>query len=108
MNDGKTIDRTGFSIIALQLEGFCHALRATIPHGLNPGPATIQILKKLRDDWASITTGKSLENLPEIDDKLTPVDVLALAETLRATALSFMEPDEFDRQRRAFGFPQND
>jgi len=69
-----------------------------------PGPGAIQILKKLRDDWSSITTGKSLENLPEINDNLSAVDLLAMAETLRATALSFVNPDEFAEQRRAFGF----
>ena len=104
MPDGKLIDRTGFSIVSFQLEGLCQALRATVPNGLSPGAGTVQILRKLRDDWASITTGKSLQNLPEIDGELSAVDLLAMAETLRATALSFMSPDEFAEQRRAFGF----
>jgi hypothetical protein len=106
MSEGKTIDRSAFSIISFQLEGFCQALRATIPHGLEPGAGTIQILKKLRDDWAAITTGKALDDLPEVDDNLSPVDVLAMAETLRATVLSFMNPEEFVQQQRAFGFTQ--
>lgn len=104
MADERLINRTGIFIISFQLEGLCTALRATVPHGLEPGPGTLQILKKLRDDWASISTGKALENLPEIDESLSPVDVLAMAETLRFTALSFMTPEEVKEQNRVLGF----
>jgi hypothetical protein len=47
-----------------------------------PGLRGIQNLMKLRDDRAPISTGRALEKLPEIDDKLCPVAVAAAGRVL--------------------------
>jgi hypothetical protein len=98
------IDRTGLFIISYQLEGLCTALRLTVPHGLAPGADTLAILKKLVADFASISTGKCLSNLPTITESSSPVDVLAMAETMRTTVLAFLSPEEISEHRRAIGF----
>jgi len=42
--------------------------------------------------------------LPKIDEKSPPSDILTFAEILRATAASFLSPDEITEKRRAIGF----
>src|SRR5205823_11516572 len=93
------IDRTGLFIISYQLEGLCTALRLTVPHGLAPGPDTLAILKKLVADFASISTGRCLQDLPTISQSSSPVDVLAMAETMRTTVLAFLSPEEISEHR---------
>jgi len=101
---GTPIIRTGLFIIAFQLEGLCSALRQVVPNGLQPSCATIALLKKLRDDFASISEGRSLENFPAIDDALSATDILVVAETLRSTVISFLTPDEQELRKQTLGF----
>ncbi|MEM1213612.1 MAG: hypothetical protein AAGI68_15090 [Planctomycetota bacterium] len=103
-DDGVLINRTGLFIISFQLEGLCTGLRLTVPHGLSPTAGSIALLKKLHDDFASISTGRSLDDFPPIDDSLSPVDVLVIAETLRSTVASFLTPDEREERDKTFGF----
>lgn len=103
-DNGEVINRTGIFIITFQLEGLCFALRQTVPHGLAPSVGSVTLLKKLHDDFASITTGRALNGFPEIKESLTPVDILAIAETLRSTAASFLTPDEREERNQTFGF----
>jgi len=100
----KLIDRTGVFIISFQLEGLCTALRLTVPQGLLPGTGTLAILKKLVADFESISSGQCLKNLPTISESSSPMDVLAMAETLRMTVLAFLSPEEISEHRRAIGF----
>jgi len=99
----KTIDRSGLFIISFQIEGVCTGLRLTVPHGLAPGKGTITILRKLVADFASISTGKMLKDLPEISESSSPVDILVFAETLRTSILAFLSPDEI-LERKTIGF----
>jgi hypothetical protein len=99
----RTIDRSGLFIISFQLEGVCTGLRATVPHGLAPGNDTVTILRKLLADFASISTGKMLKDLPDISETSNPVDILVFAETLRTSVLAFLTPDEIS-ERRSIGF----
>lgn len=98
----KIITRGGIWIISFQLEGLCAGLRALVPGGIDPGPASYRILRKLRDEWKSLSTGKAMEDLPDIDEKLSPAELLVLAETIRATVLSFMTPEEL-HERKSYG-----
>src|ERR1700734_2893596 len=98
------IDRTGLFIISYQLVGLCTALRMTV---LAPGEGTLAILKKLIADFASISTGRCLTDLPTISESSSPVDILAMAETMRTTVLAFLSPEEISEHRRAIGFHQN-
>ena len=98
------IGRTGLFIISYQLEGLCTALRLTVPQGLSSGPGAVAILKKLVADFTSISTGQSLKDLPPISDSMNPVDLLAMAETMRTTVLAFLSPEEISEHRRAIGF----
>lgn len=102
--DGRWIHRSGLFIVASQLEGLCQALRVTVSHGLPTGTATVTMLKKLQNDFLSFSTGRSLQNFPDINNDLSPVDILVIAETLRMTVLSFLSPDELSDQRQAIGF----
>jgi hypothetical protein len=100
---GSWINRSGLFIISFQLEGLCTALRMVIPNGLEPKAGTTALLKKLHDDFESLSTGRSLKDFPPIDESLSPVDVLVVAEVLRLTVLSFLSPDELSEQKQTFG-----
>jgi hypothetical protein len=100
---GSLINRSNVFILSFQLEGLCAALRIVVPNGLEPKAGTLALLKKLHDDFESICTGRSLQNFPTIDELLSPVDMLAVAEVLRLTVLSFLSPDELSEQKQTFG-----
>jgi hypothetical protein len=102
--NSEQINRSGLFILSFQLEGLCAALRHTVPHGLPPSRATIALLRKLYDDFDDLHTGRAIERFPTIDDALSPVDVLAIAETLRSTVVAFLTPEEREERHREFGF----
>ena len=100
----KMIERGGLFIISYQLEGLCTGLRLTVPHGLAPGKDSVAILNKLLADFASISTGKLLKDLPKITESSSPVDILVMAETLRTSVLAFLSPEEISEHRKTIGF----
>ncbi len=100
----RLILRGALFIISFQLDGLCTALRYVVPAGLRPGAGTIALLRKLHDDYASISSKRPLAGFPAIDDDLSAVDVLAVAETLRSTVLAFLTPDELEDRKQVLGF----
>jgi hypothetical protein len=100
----RLIHRSGLFIISFQLDGLCTALRYTVPAGLQPAAGTVALLRKLYDDYASISTKRQLAGFPDINDDLSSVDLLSVAETLRSTVLAFLSPDELADRKRALGF----
>ena len=100
----RLILRGALFIISFQLDGLCTALRYVVPAGLQPGAGTIALLRKLHDDYASISSKRPLAGFPAVDDDLSPVDVLAVAETLRSTVLAFLTPDELEDRKQVLGF----
>ena len=100
----KVVERGGLSIISFQLEGLCNGLRQTVPRGLAPGKDTVAIIKKLLADFASISTGKLLKDLPTLSETSNPVDILVMAETLRTSVLVFLTPEEIAEHRGTIGF----
>lgn len=103
-SDYQHIDRSGLFVLSSQLEGLCAALRHTVPNGLQPGHGTAALLKKLYDDFDEIHTGAALDRFPAIDEALAPVDLLAIAETLRSTVMAFLTPEEREERKEVFGF----
>lgn len=103
-NQEKIIERGALFIISYQLEGLCTGLRMTVPQGLAPGKDTITIINKMLADFASISTGKVLKDLPTISETSSPVDILVMAETLRTSVLAFLTPDEIAEHRHTIGF----
>jgi len=97
---GELIERGALFIISYQLEGLCMGLRSTVPHGLSPGKESVAILKKLTADFASISTGRVLKDLPTISESSSPVDILVMAETLRTSVLAFLSPEEVAEHRK--------
>jgi hypothetical protein len=100
----RLILRGGLFIISFQLDGLCTALRYAVPAGLEVGAGTIALLRKLHDDYASISSKRPLAGFPAVDKDLTAVDVLAVAETLRSTVLAFLTPDELEDRKQVMGF----
>ena len=100
----RLILRGALFIIAFQLDGLCTALRYVVPAGLEPGAGTIDLLRKLYDDYASISSKRPLAGFPTIDANLSAVDMLAVAETLRSTVLAFLTPDELEDRKQVLGF----
>lgn len=96
----KPIERGGLFIMSYQLEGLCNGLRLTVPNGLSPGKETVAILKKLQADFASISTGRILKDLPTVSETSSPVDILVLAETLRTSVMAFLSPEEVAEHRK--------
>jgi hypothetical protein len=103
----KLIDRSGLFVLAAQLEGLCIALRHVVPTGLQPGKSSIDLLKKLYSDFASISTGSCIEGFPKPDDSLSPFDLLVIAETLRSTVMAFLTPEEAEEHGKTFGFSKS-
>jgi hypothetical protein len=106
-NPEKVIDRSHLFIMSYQLEGICAGLRLTVPNGLSPGQVTVEMLKKVSTEFAAICRGRTVEDLPQISEASNPVDVLVMAETLRATLLAFLSPEEL-AEHRNIGFHSND
>ncbi len=102
MND--QIERRGILIVSFQLEGICNALKFMVQAGANPGDETRSIVKKLWSDFQDIASGKVVKDLPDVSDITSAADLLAIAETLRTSALCFLTPDEQDERKRSIGF----
>jgi len=102
--DDRLITRGQLFIISYQLEGLCNGLRMTVPHGLAPGKETLAIIKKLQTEFASISSGSVLKNLPELSTDSGAVDILVFAETLRTSVLAFLSPEEISEHQKTIGF----
>jgi hypothetical protein len=100
----KVIHRSSVFMLAAQLQGLCLALRQVVPSGLKPGKVSIDLLKKLYNDFSSITTGQAAEGIPEITDSISGFDLLALTETLCSTIVAFLTPEETEDYNKSFGF----
>jgi hypothetical protein len=100
----RLIVRGALFMISFQLDGLCTALRYVVPAGLAPGAGTIMLLRKLYDDYASISSQRQLAGFPSVDGNLSAVDLLAVAETLRSTVLAFLTPDELEDRKQVMGF----
>ncbi|MGD0078788.1 MAG: hypothetical protein ABSB91_09240 [Sedimentisphaerales bacterium] len=100
----KVIHRSNVFILAAQLQGLCVALRQVVPSGLKPGKISIDLLKKLHNDFCSRTTGTAAKRIPEITDSISGFDLLALAETLYSTTVAFLTPEETEDYNKSFGF----
>lgn len=100
--------RSHKAVLSWQLAGVVTALRLTVPSGLSPGTATIALLKKLREqieaqgDKGLGLAGVAIDNVPHLDDKSSPVDVLVVAEALHGLIQCLLEPDEREQQRLGF------
>jgi hypothetical protein len=100
----RLILRGALFIISFQLDGLCTALRYVVPAGLEPGLGTVALLRKLYEDYASISSKRPLAGFPPVDENLSAVDMLVVAETLRSTVLAFLTPDEIEERKQALGF----
>ena len=98
------ITRSNLLIIAFQLDGFCTALRHATSCGLPISSATFETLQRLRDVFAAVHVGPSLEVLPVINGGSSASDLLLFAEILRTTVGAFLSPDEILEKHRAVGF----
>jgi hypothetical protein len=107
MAEEKLITRRGIFIVSYQLDGICNALRLIVQTGAPVGSPVRAIVAKLRADFARLlASGRALDSLPEVSDDMSAPELLALAETLRSSALCFLTPDETDERKRAMGFNQ--
>lgn len=100
------IDRTGRSILSFQLQGLCNALRVAVQSGQPSSAGTVALVVKLRDDLLSMISGRCVDNLPEIGESATAVDLLAHTEVMNETLNAFLSPEEGEEKRRFFGFDQ--
>ena len=100
------VTRSNVSILAFQLRGLSDALNSTVPHGLEPGDLTVQLLRKYRVDFYRIVSGVPTEGIPEIPDNPCPVDLLVISEAMKASLVAFLSPEEVEQQSRIFGFIQ--
>jgi hypothetical protein len=107
MTLARNHNRSNLFIASFQVEGLCTALRATTAVGGQPGPATLELLKSLRDAIVSVGSGLTVEHLPEVTNEMNSYDVLTTAEVLRTTILAFLSPEEAEEQRGVFGFHAN-
>ena len=104
MVNDEPIKRSALLVMAFELEGLCNSLRITVPNGLAPSRTTIAIMNKLLEEFSEKADGVLLDNLPPLDEKTSPVDVLIVAEILRSTLTAFLSPEELHERERTFGF----
>lgn len=91
-------------VLAIQLERLCAALQLAVENHEQPGTTTAALLNKFRNDLLQIVPrGKCKEELPEVDENASAIDMLALAESIRGVVLAFLTPDE-SQERGSFGF----
>ena len=102
--DRTPTHRSGLFVLSFQIEGICTALRHAVPYGLPVGPLTIAMLRRFKGTFDSIAKGRPVEDLPDVDENTSPVDVLSVAEVLRATLMAFLSPEEVEERRVAIGF----
>jgi hypothetical protein len=105
-HEGCNYHRSNLFVMSFQIEGICSAIRTTVSMGDRPGPATLTLLRSLRDSFVSVGSGFTVEHIPTVHDDMNPHDALAVAEVLRTTILAFLSPDEAE-ERGTFGFHAN-
>lgn len=99
------IERRGIFIVSFQLEGLCAALRLITQCGVQLGDATVILLQKLQRDFRGLVeSGCVVDDVPDVTSGMTTPEMLAIAEVLRASALSFLSADEAEDHRRSIGF----
>jgi hypothetical protein len=103
MADGDPSNAACVALLAFRLETLCAELRVTVPLGLRPGTGTLQALRLLRREWASLVGEAAVADLPTINHALSPADVLAVAGALRSRVLSALTPEQLEDHRRTFG-----
>jgi len=104
MTEEGQINRSSLLVMAFELEGLCTGLRCTVPNGLTPSVRTIAIMNRLLREFSEKVEGCALDELPELTEDASPVDLLIIAEMLRSALMSFLTPDERDARDRTFGF----
>jgi len=104
----KIESRSHRSAIAWQLRGIVTGLRLAVSCGREPGPLTLQLLAAVRmwmiaggKDGPGIC-GPAIDNIPNLGEKPSPVDVLIVAEALHAIIECWLEPDEREQMRLGF------
>ena len=99
------ISRRGIFIVSFQFEGMCTALRLITQCGAPPGDATVVLLQKLQREFRGlIASGRVVDDVPDVKQGMSAPELLAIAEVLRASALSFLSADEAEERRRSIGF----
>ena len=96
--------RSGPFVLHFQLQGFCNALRFALQCGQQPEAATFLLFAKLHEEWRRQATGRQVEDFPVLDPNASAADLLVVAETLLASSLAFLTPEQIDEKRAAFGF----
>lgn len=96
--------RSGPFVLHFQLQGFCNALRLALQCGHKPGATSFQVFAKLHTEWRNQATGRQIEDFPELDANASAADLLVVAETLLASSLAFLTPEQISEKRSAFGF----
>lgn len=86
-----------------QISALCESLHLLIQAQQKPGPTTYELLKKLRDDTLSMTKGRCVEPLPEVDADGEIADWFSFANHLLAISTAFLSPEEREESRK-FGF----
>ncbi len=64
----------------------------------------VETIQRLRDAFAAVHIGPSLDILPAISAASPATDVLLFSEILRTTVGAFLSPDEITEKHRAIGF----
>jgi hypothetical protein len=104
----KVTTRSEQFIVYFQLEAICRHLRSLLLNGIEPGPATLGIVKSLRDSSVGRTIGKASECIPEVNEKTASADLLAIAELVLATNVAFLSSEELEERARIGFHTQED
>lgn len=107
-NKPEPVSRSDRFILYFQLDGLCSALGMCMQTGQEPGPDTLGLLAKVMEDVQHNVKGRALSNLPALSDHPCLADILALAEFLRSTILSFLSSEEAEEGKEMrMGFGRN-
>ena len=98
------VHRSGVTLTASLLDGFCRGLLFAAQTGQTVGETTRQLAAKLRKDALTDWEGRFTQDLPNFGAESTLGDFLVLAETLKAAAFAFLNPDEFEEVRKGSAF----
>ena len=106
MTEPKPIERSALLMLAFQLEGICTGLKLCIDSQIAPGDKVKQLISNVRNDVIEMSSGNTMDNIPDLEGEITLADLVILAETLRSTVMAFLTPVEREEHGKSFGFNQ--
>ncbi len=92
--ESNDISRSGRFILHFQIQSLLESLTNVSASNSEITSVTREVVRKVRNDMLKITSGTSIESIPEINDDVTSADLLIIVALLNGTSKSFLSEEE--------------